>query len=84
MTIVDALIAVTTGDTDSSPNSTPSRILLAQDPVALDSYALVLINQLRASLPEPANKPVNAKLTGWLGNAAALGLGSTNFSLIKA
>jgi uncharacterized protein (DUF362 family) len=80
LTIVDALVAVTTGDTDALADAAPRRILLAQDPVALDNYALVLMNQLRASVPYPA---VDTKLTGWLAQAAALGLGNPNYSLIQ-
>ena len=83
LTIVDALVSLANGDADSVPDSAPKRILLAQDPVALDSYALVLTNQLRALLPR-AVPPIDSGLTTWLENSATLGLGTTNYSLIKA
>ncbi|MGA7740313.1 MAG: DUF362 domain-containing protein [Polyangia bacterium] len=79
LTIVDALIAVISGDTSSPPNATPGRILLAQDPVALDSYALVLMSQLRTAA---GMKPLVSSLP-WIDNAAAAGLGSKNYSLIQ-
>jgi len=81
LNICDALIAVVNGDTDVSPNDMPRRILLAQDPVAMDSYALTLVNQRRAALNIP--KPVDPTVTGWLDKAEALGLGTQTFSLIQ-
>jgi uncharacterized Fe-S center protein len=53
---------------------------LAQDPVALDSYAWDLLKQLRASQNFKADDPTP---TGWLDKAAELGLGSRNYSLVK-
>jgi uncharacterized protein (DUF362 family) len=79
LTIVDALIAVISGDTSSPPNATPGRILLAQDPVALDSYALVLMSQLRTAA---GLKPLPSSLP-WIDNAATAGLGSEKYSLIQ-
>ena len=79
LTIVDARIAVISGDTSSPPNATPGRILLAQDPVALDSYALVLMSQLRTAA---GMKPLVSSLP-WIDNAAAAGLGSEKYSLIQ-
>jgi uncharacterized protein (DUF362 family) len=83
LTIVDGLVGVIKGDTDSSDVVPIRRILLAQDPVAIDSYAVDLVNQLRgaADLPVP---PVEADLLRWIARAEALGLGTTKYSLTKA
>jgi uncharacterized protein (DUF362 family) len=83
LTIVDALISVTVGNTNERNDYAASRILLAQDPVAIDSYALVLLNQIRVAMNNPNVKPVDPNLTGWLAKAAAAGLGSTNYSLYQ-
>jgi uncharacterized protein (DUF362 family) len=83
LTIIDALISTTTDNTDSPVDDRPRRILLAQDPVAIDSYAKDLLNQLRAAFNNPAIKQVDTSLTGWLANAAAAGLGNTNYSLVQ-
>jgi hypothetical protein len=80
LTILDALVAVTNGATQDSRDYGPRRILLAQDPVALDSYAWDLLKQLRASQNFKADDPTP---TGWLDKAAELGLGSRNYSLVK-
>jgi uncharacterized protein (DUF362 family) len=48
LTIIDALIAVTMGATDSQPDAVPRRILVSQDALAIDSYAVALVNRLRA------------------------------------
>jgi hypothetical protein len=87
LTIVDALVSVTVGDTADPLDFSPSRIFLAQDPVALDSYALVLLNEIRAAMANAhpiAIQPIAPSLTAWLANAAAAGLGSTNYSLVQA
>jgi hypothetical protein len=83
LTIVDALIGVVTGDTDSSPDINPKRILLAQDPVAMDNYALNLVNQLRGSMT-PSMGPVDTSVLGWIDNAHQLGLGNKDYALVKA
>jgi len=83
LTIVDALIAVINHDTFESADATPGRILLGLDPVALDSYALVLLNQLRAAMIGRDNPIKPAGITDWIAEAARLGLGSTNYSLIQ-
>jgi uncharacterized protein (DUF362 family) len=83
LTIVDALIAVINHDTMDPADATPRRILLGLDPVALDSYALTLLNQLRAAMIGRDNPIKPAGLTDWIANAAALNLGSTNYSLIQ-
>jgi hypothetical protein len=81
LTIVDALITVVNGDTDAAANDTPKRILLAQDPVAMDSYALALTNQRRAAMK--LKKPVDPEDTGWIDKAEALGLGTKNYLLVQ-
>jgi hypothetical protein len=82
LTIVDALIAVINGETSAAANASPGRILLAQDPVALDSYALDLMNQLRAS-DRGKMGPVDSTKTVWLDNAEIAGLGTRNYKLIQ-
>jgi uncharacterized protein (DUF362 family) len=83
LTIVDGLVGVIKGDTDSSDVVPIRRILLAQDPVAMDSYAVDLVNQLRSAADLPA-PPVEAELLTWIARAEALGLGTTKYSLTKA
>jgi uncharacterized protein (DUF362 family) len=82
LTIIDALIGLISGDTDQPANAAPRRILLAQDPVALDSYALDLMNQLRAAPPNDMGQ-VDSTTTVWLDNAANAGLGSRTYKLIQ-
>jgi uncharacterized protein (DUF362 family) len=79
LTIVDALRAVTNGNTASPPDAQPGRIFGSLDPVALDYYALDLVNELRA-----ARKlgPVDSTLTQWLENAHAAGLGAKSYDLV--
>jgi uncharacterized protein (DUF362 family) len=50
LTIIDALIAVTTAGTEAQPDTVPRRILVSKDPLAIDRYALALVNKLRAEL----------------------------------
>jgi hypothetical protein len=83
LTIVDALIGVVTGDTESSPDATPKRILLSQDPVAMDNYSLDLVNQLRAAAQPRAFDPLPTNNLGWIDLAHELGLGNKNFNLVK-
>jgi len=83
LNICDALIGVLNGDTASQPSGDPARrIILAQDPVAMDSYALDLLNKLRtgigAGLP-----PVDTKITKWMDYAVGHGLGTKSYSLIQ-
>ncbi len=80
LTVVDALRAVTNGDTASAPNSMPGRIFASTDPLALDYYALDLINQLRATPPLRLG-PVTLPLD-WMENAYQLGLGTKGYSLV--
>lgn len=83
LAVVDALRAVTTGDTADPPDSTPGRLLLASDPVALDAYALALVNRLRAEHPRPL-LPVASEVTAWIDNARQAGLGTREYTLIEA
>jgi uncharacterized protein (DUF362 family) len=81
LTIVDALVAEVTSDTADQSDFEPRKILLAQDPVAMDSYALVLLDTIRASIANGL-PPTDTKLTRWIDNAAARGLGTKSFSLV--
>lgn len=74
--IVDAIRAVTRGGTSDVSDRVPKRLLVSADPVALDNYALALVNDLRAHDPLRPLGPVNEERTGWLKNAYDLGLGS--------
>lgn len=79
LTIVDALRAVTNGDTSSLTNATPGRIIASTDPLALDYYALDLINQLRAA--PPLRLPAVTTPLDWMDNAYQLGLGTKGYTL---
>jgi uncharacterized protein (DUF362 family) len=79
LTIVDALRAVTNGDTASPVDAQPARIFGSLDPLALDYYAVDLINQLRASRKI---EPVMAERLKWLENAHAMGLGAKSYDLV--
>ena len=83
LTIVDGLVGIINGDTDSINVAAIRRILLAQDPVAMDGYALDLVNQLR-NASDPPVPPVEADLVTYIARAEALGLGTTKYSLINA
>ncbi len=80
LTILDALIAVTTGNTDAPPDTYPGRIIASRDPLALDRYAVDLVNRLRADkqlgLPD-----VEPSILKWLVNGHELGLGSLQYDL---
>jgi hypothetical protein len=80
LSLCDALLAVTRGGTSDPPDATPRRVLLARDPLALDRYALDLVNGIRATAQPPLGA-VDAKVTGWLQGAADLGLGSLQYEL---
>jgi hypothetical protein len=79
LAICDAIKGLTVGTPENNPNASPRRILLAQDPVALDSYFVDLINELRADIA----LPLDTALLAWLDRAAALGLGTRSYKLIK-
>jgi uncharacterized protein (DUF362 family) len=81
LTIVDALIAVLTGGTSDPPDAQPRRIIVGQDPLAVDSYCLALANQLRTEFAKPPGD-VQADLLLWLDKAAELGLGTRSYELV--
>ncbi|MBI5480731.1 MAG: DUF362 domain-containing protein [Deltaproteobacteria bacterium] len=81
LTLVDALIAVLTGGTSDPPDAQPRRIILGQDPLAVDSYCLALANQLRAEFAQPPGD-IDTSLLGWLDKAAEMGLGTRSYELV--
>jgi hypothetical protein len=81
LTVVDALQAVTSGDTADRPTMTPGRIFASRDPLALDCYAYDLINQLRAVRKQSA---VEAGMVSWIDYAHQLGLGAKEYTLADA
>jgi len=81
LTVVDALQAVTSGDTADRPTMMPGRIFASLDPLALDSYAYDLINQLRAVRKQ---SPVDASMVSWIDYAHQLGLGAKEYTLVDA
>ena len=82
LTIVDALNAVITGDTQDGVDAGPGRLLIGQDPVALDSYGWDLLGQLRVAMSLPADDPTVP--AAWLAHAEKISLGSKTYSLVKA
>jgi uncharacterized protein (DUF362 family) len=81
LTIVDALTCAVTQDTQDAADSNPQRILLAQDPVAMDNYALTLVNKLRGELKVPE---VQSKLLAWIDHAHEMKLGNKSYQLVTA
>jgi len=79
LTIVDALQAVTLADTADRPDAVPGRIFASMDPVALDRYALDVVNQLRAKRKKD---PISGSIVSWLDNAYQLGLGTKDYKLV--
>ncbi|MBN1447319.1 MAG: DUF362 domain-containing protein, partial [Bacteroidetes bacterium] len=49
LVILDALYAVYNGGPGGNPQATPHKILLSQDPVAIDAQGRILINNLRTA-----------------------------------
>jgi uncharacterized protein (DUF362 family) len=82
LTIVDALRAVTLADTADRPDILPRRIFASLDPVALDRYAIDLVNQLRATRGKGAVDEKDPTLLGWLENAHQMGLGAKEYRLV--
>ena len=80
LTIIDALQAVTMRDTQDPPDATPKRILASSDPIALDRYALDLVNQFRAT---HGAVPIEGSVVGWLDRGHELGLGTKTYNLIQ-
>lgn len=81
LTFVDALRAVASGDTASTPNALPGRIFASMDPLALDYYVLDLMNEVRAARPRNMG-PVSTEVLGWMENAYQLGLGTKGYNLV--
>jgi hypothetical protein len=81
LTLVDAIIAVLTGGTSDPPDAQPRRIIVGQDPLAVDSYCLALANQLRTEFAKPPGD-VDPSLLVWLDKAAAIGLGTRSYELV--
>jgi hypothetical protein len=81
LTIVDALIAVLTGGTSDPPDAQPRRLIVGQDPLAVDSYCLALTNQLRAEFAKPPGD-VPLELLEWLDKAQESGLGTRSYDLV--
>jgi uncharacterized protein (DUF362 family) len=86
LTILDALQAVVLGHTTDTPTVLSKTLLVSQDPVALDTYAVQLLNQCCLANPAIYGGPqhtVPTNLLGWLSNAEALGLGTQQYNLIS-
>ncbi len=49
LVILDALYAIYNGGPGGNPQATPQKILLSQDPVAIDAQGRILINSLRSA-----------------------------------
>jgi uncharacterized protein (DUF362 family) len=82
LTVVDALVAITVGGTSSPVDTVPKRLLASQDPLAADSRAVALVNELRAA-KGLGLADVDARLTAWLGRGEALGLGALRYDLVS-
>lgn len=79
--LLDALVAVTTGGTSSPADTVPRRLLASVDPLALDSRALALVEELRAE--KAAGLPaLDRAYLAWLPNAEAAGLGTLAYRLV--
>jgi hypothetical protein len=78
--VVDALLAVTAGGTASPVDTIGHRLLAGQDPVALDSYAVSLVNHLREE-KGVGLQAVSSDVLAWLDQAQARGLGSRDYDL---
>lgn len=74
--VVDALFAVTAGDTNKPADCEPGLILLSFDPVAIDQRGLEIRDEIRASRGQGPGNPA-----GYIQVAADIGLGSTNYDL---
>lgn len=81
--LLDALVAVTTGGTSSPADTVPRRLLASVDPLALDSRALALVEELRAQ-KQVGLPPVDRAYLKWLENAHAKGLGTLEYRLLTA
>lgn len=79
LTICDAVLGLSSGDPTGYANCWPKRMLLAQDPVAMDSYIIDLMNQVRGTL----SGPLDPKQLVWIDDAAAMGLGTRSYQLVQ-
>jgi uncharacterized protein (DUF362 family) len=79
LTMMDALQGVAQGDNYSVPDCLPGRIFASTDPLALDRYALDLLNQLRAAA---GKNPITGSIVSWLDNAYQLGIGTKGYNLV--
>ena len=79
LVILDALYAVYNGGPGGSPQATPQKILLSQDPVAIDSQGRLMINSLRTA------QGLSAKNATYIDEAAAApySLGIANPALMQ-
>ena len=75
--VMDTLIGVIHGDTNSSGDCGPGRLLLGFDPVALDQRGMELRDELLALRNRPAGTPGE-----YLPVAEALGLGTRSYELV--
>jgi uncharacterized protein (DUF362 family) len=82
--VLDAFRAVTIGGTSDPADEIPALIAVSADPLALDSYALDLANQLRAKKNQAIIGPVDATITGWLQGAYQIGLGTLKYELVSS
>ena len=74
--ITEAFIAVSEGGPLAPASHSPGRLMMAQDPVALDTHALTLLNSIRKTPLPPAK-------LAWLQGAEKLGLGKNKPELVK-
>jgi hypothetical protein len=81
-TVLDALIAVILRGTASLSDLTPKRVVVSRDPLALDIYAVGLVNQLRADSGGSV-APVPEQSIEWLGNAYRAGIGASVVDLVS-
>ena len=65
LVILDALYAVYNGGPGGNPQATPQKILLSQDPVAIDAQGRIMINNLRSA------NGLSAKNATYIDQAAA-------------
>ena len=65
LVILDALYAVYNGGPGGNPQATPQKILLSQDPVAIDAQGRIMINNLRTT------NGLNPKNATYIDQAAA-------------
>jgi len=79
VTILDALVAITQGGTAGTMKDTlPRRVVASRDPLALDRYALAMVNRHRA---DAGLQAIETSLLGWLDRGFELGLGTRSYDL---